>query len=72
MAKKTGARLADFQYASATPAAPTPKRARRFDLAAVDAGAKPFSSGDKATDQAAVEALAAEIDRLQDMLYADR
>jgi PPK2 family polyphosphate:nucleotide phosphotransferase len=72
VAKKTGARLADFQYAGATPATPSGKRARPFDLAAIDAGAKPFSSGDKAADQAAVEALAGDIDRLQDMLYADR
>ena len=72
MAKKTGARLADFQYASATPGAPSGKRAQRFDLAAVDPHAKPFSSGDKAADQAAVAALADDIDRLQDMLFADR
>ena len=68
MAKKPGARLADFQYASAAPG----KRAKGFDLAAIDPGAKPFSSGDKASDQAAVAALAEDIDRLQDMLYADR
>jgi len=72
VAKKTGARLADFQYASATPGAPSGKRAQRFDLAAVDPHAKPFSSGDKAADQAAVAALADDIDRLQDMLFADR
>ena len=72
MAKKPGARLADFQYASATPGAPSGKRARRFDLAAIDPHAKPFSSGDKAADQAAVDALASDIDRLQDMLFADR
>ena len=58
MAKKPGARLADFQYAGATPGAPSGKRARRFDLAAIDPRAKPFSSGDKAADQAAVDALA--------------
>ncbi len=72
MAKKTGARLADFQYAGATTAKPGAKHARRFDLAAIDPRAKPFSNGDKAVDQAAVDALAGEIDRLQDMLYADR
>jgi len=72
VAKTTGARLADFQYASATPGAPPAKRARRFDLAALDPRAKPFSCGDKATDQAAVAGLADDIDRLQDMLYADR
>jgi PPK2 family polyphosphate:nucleotide phosphotransferase len=72
VAKKPGARLADFQYAGATPGASSGKRARRFDLAAIDPHAKPFSSGDKAIDQAAVEALAGDIDRLQDTLYADR
>jgi len=72
VAKKPGARLADFQYAGATPGAPSGKRARRFDLAAIDPHAKPFSSGDKADDQAAVDALAGDIDRLQDMLFADR
>ena len=80
MAKKPGARLADFQYAGAAavePArkgtsAPASKRSRRFDLAAIDPHGKPFSSGDKAVDQAAADALASDIDRLQDMLYADR
>jgi PPK2 family polyphosphate:nucleotide phosphotransferase len=72
VAKKPGARLADFQYASAPVAAPPSKRAPRFDLAAINPRAKPFSSGDKSTDQAAVDALAGDIDRLQDMLYADR
>jgi len=72
VAKKPGARLADFQYAGATPGAPSGKRARRFGLATIDPHAKPFSSGDKAADQAAVDALAGDIDRLQDMLFADR
>ncbi|HSC62845.1 MAG TPA: PPK2 family polyphosphate kinase [Caldimonas sp.] len=72
MAKKPGARLADFQYAGATPETPSGKGARRFDLAAIDPHAKPFSSGEKAADQAAVDALAGDIDRLQDMLFADR
>ena len=80
MAKKPGARLADYQYAGAPAGeaartgkpSPASKRSRRFDLAAIDPRAKPFSSGDKASDQAAVAALADDIDRLQDMLYADR
>ena len=37
-----------------------------------DPGARPFSSGDKARDKAAVEALATELDGLQNLLYADR
>jgi PPK2 family polyphosphate:nucleotide phosphotransferase len=48
------------------------KKATSFRLEKLDPGAKPWSSGDKAADRAAVEALAVEIDRLQDMLYADR
>lgn len=34
--------------------------------------AKPFSQGDKASDKARVEALALELDTLQDLLYADK
>jgi PPK2 family polyphosphate:nucleotide phosphotransferase len=44
----------------------------RFDLAKVSPQAKPYSSGDKATDKAAVEALALELDGLQNLFYADR
>jgi PPK2 family polyphosphate:nucleotide phosphotransferase len=72
VAKKSGARLADYQYAGATPGATSAQRARRFELVKIDPGAKPFSLGDKASDAAAVDALAGEIDRLQDMLYADK
>ena len=43
-----------------------------FDLARVDPAAKPFSTGDKRKDKAAVEALAVELDRLQDVLFASR
>jgi PPK2 family polyphosphate:nucleotide phosphotransferase len=46
--------------------------AKGFSLAGLDPGARPFSSGDKAGDKAAVEKLALEIDALQDMLFADR
>lgn len=46
--------------------------ARPFDLKRFDPAAKPFSCGDKARDKARVEALAAEIDMLQDRFYADR
>ncbi|MCI5069654.1 PPK2 family polyphosphate kinase [Acidovorax sp.] len=37
-----------------------------------DAGAKPFSMGDKARDKAAVEELAVELDALQNLFYADK
>ncbi len=44
----------------------------RFRLAAIDPAAKPYSGGDKAGDKAAVEALALELDALQNLFYADR
>src|SRR5258706_12830811 len=48
------------------------KRAAAFSLARLDPGAKPWSSGDKEADKAAMEALALELDALQDLFYADR
>ena len=42
-----------------------------FNLTKCDPAAKPFSSGDKAADKTALDALAIEIDTLQDLLYAD-
>jgi PPK2 family polyphosphate:nucleotide phosphotransferase len=48
------------------------KSARAFSLAALDPAAKPWSSGDKEADKACVEALAMELDTLQDRFYADR
>jgi len=48
------------------------KSGKPFDLASLDPGAKPFSTGNKADDKAAVDTLAAEIDTLQDMFFADR
>jgi PPK2 family polyphosphate:nucleotide phosphotransferase len=41
-------------------------------LAQVDPAAKPCSSGDKTTDKALVETLAAELDGLQNVFYADK
>ena len=79
MAKKTGNRLAEFQYAGAarfgtgdSDNAVGKDGKDSFDLTRFDPADKPFSSGDKATDKAAVAALAAELDTLQDLLYADR
>lgn len=43
----------------------------RFDLARISPGDKPFSSGDKERDRAAVDQLADELDGLQNLLYAD-
>ena len=67
MAKKSSRApaLADWQP-------PAGKRAAGFDLAAIHPGAKPWSSGDKEVDKAAVDKLAVEIDGLQNLLYADR
>jgi len=76
LAKKTAPRLADYQHADAEPtlsgAGLEADGDTRFDLARFDPGAKPFSRGDKATDKAAVEALAEDLDQLQDLLYGDR
>ena len=63
--RKDSARLADFQFAGAVPARGVGGKAApsaAFDLARFDPGAKPFSSGDKAADKAAVQALAVELD----------
>jgi len=59
--------FADFQHRSALDIG-----APRFDLARFDPSATPFSSGSKAADKARVAALADELDRLQDVFYADR
>jgi len=76
MPKKERPRLADFRFAEApTDGAARARKAkagRPFDLARFDPAAKPFSQGDKASDKAAVAALATELDGLQDMFYADR
>jgi PPK2 family polyphosphate:nucleotide phosphotransferase len=67
MANKTpvAPQLSDWQ-------APAGKRAAAFSLAKLDPGAKPWSSGNKEADKAAVEALALELDGWQDLFYADR
>lgn len=60
--------------AAATPWVPWRLRAPdpSFTLAALDPGAKPFSSGDKQQDRAEVQQLARELDALQNLFYADR
>ena len=66
MARRGSARapaLKDFQVASAR---------RRFDLARIDPAARPWSSGDGDADRATVDKLAVELDRLQNLFYADR
>ena len=51
---------------------PTENSGKPFALEACKPSEKPFSSGDKAQDKAAVQALATELDTLQDLFYADR
>ena len=51
---------------------PRSKAGKPFPLAGCDPAAKPFSSGDKLEDKAAVEALALELDGLQDLFFADK
>ncbi len=43
-----------------------------FDLPACDPSARPFSTGKKANDRETAEALAVELDSLQDLFWADR
>lgn len=43
-----------------------------FTLASFDPAAKPFSGGDKQDDRAQVDRLAADLDALQNLFYADR
>ena len=64
---KTRIDPAPFQHAQALQA-----QGSGFDLSAVDPAAKPYSSADKSNDQASVDALATELDRLQGLFYADR
>ena len=66
MATKTSV-PADLQYSAALK-----DKGKRFELKNVDPAAKPYGSGDKAADKTATEALAADLDRLQDLFYADR
>jgi len=57
-------RLADWQP-------PAGKRAAAFTLGKLDPAAKPWSAGNKEQDKARVDMLAAELDTLQDLFYAD-
>jgi PPK2 family polyphosphate:nucleotide phosphotransferase len=51
---------------------PVDGHGKPFSLDGRDPAAKPFSSGDKAEDRIAVEALAVELDVLQNLFHADR
>jgi PPK2 family polyphosphate:nucleotide phosphotransferase len=61
--------LSDFQHRSAGNGKPS---SRRFELGRFEPQAKPFSSGSKARDKVRTAELALEVDRLQDLFYADR
>lgn len=45
---------------------------KAFSLESLDPGDKPFAAGNKSEDKAAVEALAVELDTLQNLFYADK
>jgi PPK2 family polyphosphate:nucleotide phosphotransferase len=51
---------------------PRSKEGKPIRLSGFDPAAKPFSTGHKVEDKRAVQALAAQINELQDMLFADR
>ncbi len=61
--------LPNWQHADAAASA---RQRQAFDLRRHDPGARPFSTGDKSRDKALTAELALEIDRLQNMFYADR
>jgi PPK2 family polyphosphate:nucleotide phosphotransferase len=63
------AHLGDWQHRGALA---VKAKAKPFALSRLDPGAKPFSSGDKLADKAELEALALELDALQNLFYADR
>ncbi len=66
MARASKPDLSRLQY-------PAPGKARgRFDLRRIDPDATPCSNGNKAADKARVDELAAEIDTLQDLFWADK
>ena len=48
------------------------KKSKTCKLTDFDPAAKPFSTGDKLSDKAAVESLASELDGLQNLFYADK
>lgn len=69
MAKSKAPSLTRFQHG--LPAVGGSK-AGRFELTRFDPAARPFSSGDKEADRARLEALATELDQLQDVFWADK
>ena len=70
--KALAEKLLRWQIPPASESGNGKKKAKAFSLAALDPGAKPFSSGDKARDKEMVDALALELDGLQNLFFADR
>lgn len=70
MSKKKSS-LADFRFAGALYEKGAGRDAEAFDLTRFDPSDKPFGSGDKGDDKAAVDALALELDEMQNLFYAD-
>jgi len=68
VAQKKAPALDDYRYDGAL----RKGAAKRFDLRRHDPKDKPCSSGSKERDRAATQALATELDKLQDLFYADR
>lgn len=58
--------------AKALPALQHRSSTKDFSLARIDPAATPYSNGNKEADRAAFEALAIELDTLQNLFYADR
>ena len=55
-----------------TAAIAKPQKGKAFRLDKLDPSAKPLSTGDKLLDKTAIDALATELDGLQNLFYADR
>jgi PPK2 family polyphosphate:nucleotide phosphotransferase len=70
--KALAALLAPWQPPLAGSPGGAKTKKKKFRLADLDPSAKPFSEGGKSRDKQAVEALATELDGLQNLFYADR
>lgn len=68
--------LAAIQASKGSPWAewqvPVARNGKAFSIKGFETSAKPYSNGNKGEDKAAVEVLAEELDRLQEVFYADK
>ncbi|MBY0412255.1 MAG: polyphosphate--nucleotide phosphotransferase [Burkholderiaceae bacterium] len=69
--KATAQRWTQWQPGTARPPG-EPAKGKAFALDTLDPGEKPFTGGSKTQDKDAVEALAIELDALQNLFYADK